>query len=419
MKKSKLLFLGFLPVLATPIMALSCANPAKPEEPKKPIEPSKPEKPAEPKKSETPNEDKNQEFGNNTKIVYEDLKKHHSKKVLTDLIKQNKPITDLLIKNAINLDSVDSINTNNNLINNIKNEAPKIEIDFGDPTNEEIKNVIDNFYYKNLYKHYDRSKEGKQGFDFLLNNDKGIVLFPNEPEHNVPWDEDDEPFIITSDQKINALFEVFSGKKLPFTQEEKDTLLRDLKKDTKNHKELEDEISTKFSGFVESEIKKVKNFFEDVLEIQIEEIEDQIYDYFNMINGPIGDTTTLWDVEQRANLVKDYIKQVQTLEKTYSQYKDFGNTFITSDGKVIKESDLSNIGITYPKEELIKYREQAFKELREKIQFKVYISNPYEPFYTSPYDAVEKMHNFTNKIIDEQQKRLKKLKEDSKTIDFN
>ncbi|MGX9339711.1 hypothetical protein ACWXVM_00010 [Mycoplasma sp. 2261] len=227
-------------------------------------------------------------------------------------------------------------------------------------------------------------------------------------------------YIITSDQKINALFEVFSGKKLPFTQEEKDTLLRDLKKDTKNHKELEDEISAKFSGFVESEIKKVKNFFEDVLEIQIEEIEDQIYDYFNMINGPINDTTTLWNVEQRANLVKEYIKQVQTLEKTYSQYKDFGNTFITSDGKAIKESDLSNIGITYPKEELIKYREQAFKELREKIQFKIYIyKNLIDSFYTNPYNAVEKMHNFINKIIVEQQKKLKKLKEDSTTINFN
>ncbi|WP_444705034.1 hypothetical protein ACT1UH_00470 [Mycoplasma sp. 332] len=204
MKKSKLLFLGFLPVLATPVIALSCANPAKPE---KPAEPMKPEKPAEPKKPETPNKDKNQQFGDNIKIVYEDLKKHHSKEVLTDLIKQNKPIKDLLIKNAIKLDSVDSINTNNNLINNIKNEAPKIEIDFSDPTSEEIKNVIDNFYYKNLYKHYDRSKEGKQGFDFPLDEggtfdfdvypldlpEENIPWEFYEPDHNQPWDEDDEP----------------------------------------------------------------------------------------------------------------------------------------------------------------------------------------------------------------------------------
>lgn len=45
MKKSKLLFLGFLPVLATPVIALSCANPAKPEKPEKPAEPMKPENP--------------------------------------------------------------------------------------------------------------------------------------------------------------------------------------------------------------------------------------------------------------------------------------------------------------------------------------------------------------------------------------
>ncbi|WP_444704792.1 hypothetical protein ACT1UH_02005 [Mycoplasma sp. 332] len=199
MKKSKLLFLGFLPVLATPIMALSCANPAKPEEPEKPAEPMKPEKPAEPKKPETPNEDKNQQFGDNIKIVYEDLKKHHSKKVLTDLIKQNKPIKDLLIKNAIKLDSVDSINTNNNLINNIKNEAPKIEIDFGDPTNEEIKNVIENFYYKNLYKEYDKTKDdGNHGFDFPLDDASygDLDIFSkNEKEHNEPWYEGDEPGI--------------------------------------------------------------------------------------------------------------------------------------------------------------------------------------------------------------------------------
>ncbi|WP_444705122.1 hypothetical protein ACT1UH_01230 [Mycoplasma sp. 332] len=48
MKKSKLLFLGFLPVLATPVIALSCANPAKPEKP------DKPEKPAEPMKPKNP-----------------------------------------------------------------------------------------------------------------------------------------------------------------------------------------------------------------------------------------------------------------------------------------------------------------------------------------------------------------------------
>ncbi|MGX9373172.1 hypothetical protein [Mycoplasma sp. 3398] len=193
MKKSKLLFLGFLPVLATPIIALSCANPEKPE---KPAEPKKPENP-EPKKPETPSKDKNQQFGDNIKIVYEDLKKHHSKEVLADLIKQNKPIKDLLIKNAIKLDSVDSINTNNNLINNIKNEAPKIEIDFSDPTNEEIKNVIDNFYYKNLYKEYDRTKDdGKHGFDFLDDGytDLGVISMQNnEPDYNEPWDEDDEP----------------------------------------------------------------------------------------------------------------------------------------------------------------------------------------------------------------------------------
>ncbi|MGX9358919.1 hypothetical protein [Mycoplasma sp. 2575] len=207
MKKSKLLFLGFLPVLATPIMALSCANPAKPEEPEKPAEPMKPEKPAEPKKPETPNEDKNQQFGDNIKIVYEDLKKHHSKKVLTDLIKQNKPIKDLLIKNAIKLDSVDSINTNNNLINNIKNEAPKIEIDFGDPTNEEIKNVIENFYYKNLYKEYDKTKDDdNHGFDFPLDDafygDLDIFSKNNEKEHNEPWYEDDEEADKTSNNPI-------------------------------------------------------------------------------------------------------------------------------------------------------------------------------------------------------------------------
>ncbi|MGX9372846.1 hypothetical protein [Mycoplasma sp. 3398] len=45
MKKSKLLFIGFLPALATPVIALSCANPAKPEKPEKPAEPKKPENP--------------------------------------------------------------------------------------------------------------------------------------------------------------------------------------------------------------------------------------------------------------------------------------------------------------------------------------------------------------------------------------
>ncbi|MGX9372827.1 hypothetical protein [Mycoplasma sp. 3398] len=57
MKKSKLLFLGFLPVLATPVIALSCANPAKPEKP------DKPEKPAEPMKPKNP-ETKNPETKN-------------------------------------------------------------------------------------------------------------------------------------------------------------------------------------------------------------------------------------------------------------------------------------------------------------------------------------------------------------------
>ncbi|WP_438340678.1 hypothetical protein [Mycoplasma sp. 125] len=206
MKKSKLLFLGFLPVLATPVIALSCANPAKPENPEKPAEPKKPENP-ETKKPETPNEDKNQQFGDNIKIVYEDLKKHHSKEVLTDLIKQNKPIKDLLIKNAIKLDSVDLINTNNNLINNIKNEAPKIEIDYNDPSNDEIKRIIDTFFNKYLYNKYDKMKEGKgQRFGFSIDNshnNKDITIHndnlydtevpKDEPELNVPWDEDDEP----------------------------------------------------------------------------------------------------------------------------------------------------------------------------------------------------------------------------------
>ncbi|MGX9340194.1 hypothetical protein ACWXVM_02585, partial [Mycoplasma sp. 2261] len=122
---------------------------------------------------------------------------------------------------------VDSINTNNNLINNIKNEAPKIEIDYNDPSDDEIKRIIDTFFNKYLYNKYDKAKEGKgQRFGFSIDNshnNKDITIHndnlydtevpKDEPELNVPWDEDDEPSQMHTQPKTQSKKEQKSDSK--------------------------------------------------------------------------------------------------------------------------------------------------------------------------------------------------------------
>ncbi|MGX9389279.1 hypothetical protein [Mycoplasma sp. 327] len=189
MRKISWFFLGLLPTIATAAVAFSCVNTKTHNIPNP--------KPSPDKISDTPKKKpKVKEQKNDLQSVYETIKSILPKDTLNDIRHKNKHIKNLLIGNLLPKDLIPDLpkdqDTSSNILNGFK--GPKFEIDFNDPTNELIKKTIDNLYYKQWYKYYDKSKDdGKQhAFDFPLEDDyieNELDIFPsNEPESSEPWE---------------------------------------------------------------------------------------------------------------------------------------------------------------------------------------------------------------------------------------